>query len=315
MNVKQAAIETGISIKDINQLIAHGRIPRPVRGNSGWELTEHDIQTLKEVPRDMLPSFQRMARRDSFWRNALSGVEISGSAITLAKAAIENPDLEHSHTNEIMNNYAKEFVVWYKSCDPEDLSRDERKVFDRIFDTCQGYVELQEALNLVSRREMLTTRQLSLVCDTTPTVIRKLWNDRRISPRTQNYSGHLMWDSDTEVIDDIKNHIAGVKELPVQRIQARRDILHFSIIDIDNDDSGSLESKIRDHFESFGGEDDPEGGFFDFVSSKLKQLGVIGGYYYPTEEDFTRIQSIINIYDEESGFDFERLQELVTSWI
>jgi hypothetical protein len=86
-----------------------------------------------------------------------------------------------------------------------------------------------EALALVEKNELISTRQIAAVCHCSPADIRQLWKERRIAPSTQSYSGALLWRTDTYNIDAIKKHLANEAELPAQKFAARRDIIHFEV--------------------------------------------------------------------------------------
>ena len=235
MDVNQVASTLNIEVNDVNQLIAHGRIKRPNRVNGRWELSEDNLNEIKKLSRDTLPSTQKLFRQKAFWTKKLDGVDIPASVVALAKAMVEDANIDN--TQFIVDNYAEQFVTYARSTDPSWLGSNGVRVFQKIEEACKNKIELYEALALVDKKELISTRQLAAVCGCSPTDVRTMWKERRIAPSTQSYAGALLWRVDSLQISAIKKHLANEAELPAQKFAARRDIIHFEVTESNNEPS------------------------------------------------------------------------------
>lgn len=227
MDVHQVADLLKIEANDVNQLIAHGRIKRPNRVNGRWDLNEGNINEIKKLPKDALPSTQKLFRQKAFWSKKLDGVSIPASVVALTRAMVD--DVNVDNTTYIVENYASQFCAYYDQIDPTWLGANGARVLQKLHEACKSKIELYEALALVEKNELISTRQIAAVCGCTPTDIRNLWKERRIAPSTQSYAGALLWRVDNLQIEAIKNHLAKLAELPAQKFAARRDIIHFEV--------------------------------------------------------------------------------------
>lgn len=237
MDVHQVSDLLKIEPNDINQLISHGKIKRPNRINGRWDLNEDNINEIKKLPRDALASTQKLFRQKAFWSKKLDGVSIPASVIALTKTICEDPSRLDANLNFIVDQYAEAFVAYVEQTDPSWLDATSRVVFAKIEEACRSKIELFEALALVSKNELISTRQLAAVCACIPQDIRTLWKERRIAPSTQGYAGQLLWRVDNNQIEAIKKHLANEAELPAQKFAARRDIIHFEVTESPNEPS------------------------------------------------------------------------------
>lgn len=233
MDVNQVATLLNIEVNDVNQLIAHGRIKRPNRVNGRWELSEENLTEIKKLSRDTLASTQKLFRQKAFWTKKLDGVEIPSSVVALAKAMVD--DTKVDNTQFIVDNYAEQFITYANSTDPSWLGSNGVRVFQKIEEACKNKIELYEALALVDKKELISTRQIAAVCGCSPQDIRTMWKERRIAPSTQSYAGSLLWRVDSLQISAIKKHLAKEAELPAQKFAARRDIIHFEVQESPNE--------------------------------------------------------------------------------
>ena len=236
MDVHQVAELLKIESNDVNQLIAHGRIKRPNRINGRWDLSEDNINEIKKLSKDALPSTQKLFRQKAFWSKKLDGIAIPASVIALAKAMVDDPSKE-DNLNFIVENYSQEFLAYYDQIDPSWLGSNGSRVLRKIQEGCKSKIELYEALALVDKNELISTRQIAAVCGCSPTDIRNMWKERRIAPSTQSYAGALLWKIDNSQIDAIKKHLTKETELPAQKFAARRDIIHFEVTESPNESS------------------------------------------------------------------------------
>jgi len=226
VDVNQVSELLKIEVSDINQLIAHGKIKRPHRLNGRWEFNESNIAEIKSLPRDVLPSVQRLFRQKAFWSKKINGVNVPATVIALVKAICEDPSKLDGNLAYIVDNHAAEFIAYSESIGDKDTYK---SVFNQIEEACKNSIELKEALNLISKSELISTRQLAAVCGCNPNTIRNMWKERRIAPSTQSYAGALLWKLDFPHVEAIKNHLSGACVLPASKFAARRDIVHYEV--------------------------------------------------------------------------------------
>lgn len=234
MDIHQVSTTLNIEVNDIHQLITHGRIKRPNRVNGCWDLNEDNLNEISKLPRDALASTQKLFRQRAFWSKKLDGVSIPASVIALTKAMV---DSDVDNTNFIVDNYAEQFCAYYDQVDPSLLGSNGLRVMQKLYEACKSKIELYEALALVDKKELISTRQIAAVCGCTPTDIRNMWKERRIAPSTQSYAGALLWRVDNLQIEAIKKYLAKEAELPAQKFAARRDIIHFEVQESQNEPS------------------------------------------------------------------------------
>lgn len=226
ISIKEAAEKTGIDKKDINGLIITGRISRPKREDGQWIFSDENIKEIIEVPKDLIPSYQRALKKAAIF---VSSADVSASLIALVREYLNNETVRNGTEEEIINSYAAEFIKYFKSISLRDLSKSEKFLMEILNKRCNMFIELNVALNLFEEKELVTTRQLALLCNVDVSFIRKLWRERRICPHTQNTAGHLMWKVDDVDIENIKLQASGENVLSVMKFQARRDIVKFSV--------------------------------------------------------------------------------------